>query len=310
MAALRTAVMEARRVHAISQQEGVVSSATPFAFHSFNWRPKTANRLDTPLLSPETPIEELPLRKSVHEAFKALNIYCIEDLSAISEGELLAEVSIGRKTTNRLREILAGLGMEFSPNPDHRQRALDQSKAIQALSYEARAVALRDLKDSSPTASLGLRPATLIRALDLGHESVGALRRLRLVTICEAFGKRETREIYEALMLTDRPFAASAKPVELWRHGLADTDELVAPTAAHTPIEELRPWLGTSVDALQARGIYTLDALRRFAVDKAVTSRRRLGKVTAERVATFLVTHVSPEPYPRPAHFRAVSMRH
>ncbi|MEJ8813674.1 hypothetical protein WKW77_21485 [Variovorax ureilyticus] len=305
LAAMRKAVVEAKRIHAISQREGIVAEDVPFVFASFNWHPKAAQRLDSPLLAPETPIEEIPLRANVHHILRELAIFRVEDLSAISESELLSEESIGRGTLTRLREALAQVGMAFSPDPDATQRALDQSRAVLALPREARASALKGLKDASPLSSLGLRPSTLTRALGRGHQTVGALRKLSLAVICESFGKREAREVYEALMLTDRPFAGSATPLELWRHGLVETHELAAPTAAHTPVEELRPWLGSSVDTLNARGIHTLDALRSFVAREEVTSSRGFGRTTADRIFAFLDAYVVAPPYRRGAIHRA-----
>jgi hypothetical protein len=112
--------------------------------------------------------------------------------------------------------------------------------------------------------------------------------------LCEGFSKREAREIYELLMATDRPFASSAPAAELWRHGLASTKELSIPTAEGTPIAELRPWLGTSVDSLGASGIHTLGALRR-AASKGV-SFRGMGRLATERVLGFLADHFTPCP--------------
>ncbi|SCK22474.1 Bacterial RNA polymerase, alpha chain C terminal domain [Variovorax sp. HW608] len=222
----------------------MVARETPFVFSTFSWRPKRAQRLDgLSRLTPETLIDELPLRPIVRHALKELKIFCIEDLSAISEGELLNEQAIGRSTINRLQDVLARVGLEFSPNPDSRQRALEESKAVLALSPEARTSALRRVKDSATPSSLGLKPSTLTCALDQGYQTVGTLRKLSLAKLCEVFGRREAREIYQALMLTDRPFAASAPALELWRHGLVEGNGLVEHTASHAPFEELPPWL-------------------------------------------------------------------
>jgi len=68
-------------------------------------------------LSPETPIDEISVRASARDALKELSIFCIEDLSAISEQELLKEVAIGPKTLGRLREVLSRVGLDFLPNP-------------------------------------------------------------------------------------------------------------------------------------------------------------------------------------------------
>jgi len=300
LGALRAAIVEAKRQHAVALREHLIPVDSPFAFPTFNWRPKGPQRLDTPvLLKPDTPIDEISVRASAREALRELSIFCIEDLSAISEQELLQEEAIGAKTVGRLREILARVGLDFLPNPNSEERAREQSKAVLALPYEARALALRNLEDSAPVSALGLRSSTLNRALANSHETVGELRRLSLAQLCEAYGKREAREVYDLLMLTDRPFTGSAAPIELWRHGLVATKELSIPTAPETPIAELRPWLGTSVDSLNACGIHTLGALRAAASRGDVASFRGIGRVTAERVVGFLGAYVTPQPYRR-----------
>jgi hypothetical protein len=298
LGALRAAIFEAKRNHAIALGEHVISGKTPFAFTTFNWRPKGPQRLDMPILvKPDTPIDEIPVRASAREALKELSIFCVEDLSAISEQELLQEEAIGAKTVGRLREILSRVGLDFLPNPNMEERAREQSRAVLALPSELRARALR--ADSAPVSALGLRSSTLGRALAQEYETVGQLRRLSLPALCEGFGKREAREIYDLLMTTDRPFAGSAAAIELWRHGLVSTKELSIPTADDTAIAELRPWLGTSVDSLGACGIHTLGALRRAAVKGEVPAFRGMGRVTTDRVLGFLGAYVTPQAYRR-----------
>lgn len=300
LGALRSAILEARRSHAIAVRERVISAETPFHFPHFNWHPKPSLPLDAPLgLGRETPIDEIPLRTDVRKVLTARSIYCIEDLSAISEWELMAQGSIGSNTLSRLRNALAQVGLEFLPNPNQRQRAIEQSKAVLALSSEARSSALRGLRDSASVSSLGLRVSTLERALDHCHSTVGDLRKLSLDLLCESYGKREAREIYDALLLTGRPFACSVSHIELWRRGLIETKELVAPTTADTPIGELRPWLGASVDFLAARGIQTLGALRSAASRDDVRSIRGIGSAAAERISGFLGAYVVKQPYRR-----------
>jgi len=300
LGALRAAIVEAKRQHAIALREHMIPSGSPFIFPSFNWRPKGQQRLDSPgQLRPDTPIDEIAVRASAREALRDLSIFCIEDLSAISEQELLKEEAIGAKTVGRLREMLARVGLDFLPNPNIEERAHERSKAVLALPSEARALALRGLADSALVSALGLRTSTLSRALANGLETVGQVRRLTLPLLCENFGKREAREIYDLLMATDRPFASSAPPIELWRYGLVTTKELPVPTAPETPINELRPWLGTSVDSLSACGIHTLGALRGVASRGDVASFRGMGRVTSDRVLGFLGAYVTPQPYRR-----------
>jgi hypothetical protein len=46
---LRAAIVEAKRQHAIALREHLVPVDSPFAFSTFNWRPKGPQRLDTPV---------------------------------------------------------------------------------------------------------------------------------------------------------------------------------------------------------------------------------------------------------------------
>lgn len=115
--ALRTAIHEARRQHADALRESLIPRNSPFEFQSFDWRPRGSQRFNMPAqLSPETPIDEITMRSGARDALKNLSIFCIDDLSAISEQELLNEEAIGSKTVGRLREALARVGLDFLPN--------------------------------------------------------------------------------------------------------------------------------------------------------------------------------------------------
>jgi hypothetical protein len=153
--ALRAAIVEAKRRHAMALRERAIPMGSPFAFPTFEWRPKGPQRLDLPTqLRPDTPIDEIPVRASARGVLRELRIFCIEDLSAISEQELLQEDAIGAKTLCRLREILTRVGLDFLPNPNIGPRAQERSKAVPALRSEDRAPAPRGLADSAPVSSL------------------------------------------------------------------------------------------------------------------------------------------------------------
>lgn len=117
LGALRTAIHEAKRQHASALREQLIPPGAPFSFPSFDWRPRGAQRFSMPdQLSRETPIDEISMRAGAREALKNLSIFCIDDLSAISEEDLLKEEAIGAKTVGRLREALARVGLDFLPN--------------------------------------------------------------------------------------------------------------------------------------------------------------------------------------------------
>jgi hypothetical protein len=117
LGALRSAIHQARRQHADALRERQQPVEQPFHFHTFDWRPRGAQRFSMPAqLSPETPIEEISMRAAARVALKRLNIFCIDDLSAINEQELLQEEAIGAKTVGRLREALTRVGLDFLPD--------------------------------------------------------------------------------------------------------------------------------------------------------------------------------------------------
>ncbi|MDM0002311.1 hypothetical protein QTI24_27155 [Variovorax sp. J22P240] len=141
---LRAAIHEAKRKHAAARREARIPADKAFEFHTFEWRPKGPQRLAAPSkLSPQTPIEEIPVRASAREALSELNIFCVDDLSAISEQELMMKQAIGAKTLNRLREVLACVGLDFLPNPTDqltacagRRRSVDAPGNVGATSNE------------------------------------------------------------------------------------------------------------------------------------------------------------------------------
>jgi hypothetical protein len=154
MAALRTAIHEAKRQHAAAFREHQPAQRAAFSFLSFDWRPRGAQRLNMPTrLRPETPIDEIPVRASARDALKNLSIFCIDDLSAISEQELLEEEAIGAKTIGRLREILGRVGLDFLPDPDN---PAVRHPIVAALAPNKRlpAPALHDAEPNAPAAQV------------------------------------------------------------------------------------------------------------------------------------------------------------
>ena len=70
------------------------------------------------------------MRAKARGALFELNIFCVEDLSAISEQELMMTDAIGAKTVNRLREVLACVGLDFLPDPSDEVAAFEGSRAV------------------------------------------------------------------------------------------------------------------------------------------------------------------------------------
>jgi hypothetical protein len=121
LGALRAAIVKAKRRHANSIREGMVAADTPFVFPTFDWRTESVQSPERPLES-DTPVDDFPVRPSARQALKELGIFRVEDLSAISERELLRKGAIGLKTVTRLREIAWRIGLDLLPNPNANER--------------------------------------------------------------------------------------------------------------------------------------------------------------------------------------------
>ena len=116
--ALRAAVHREKQAHSALLRAHRTPSGSPFVFESFDWIPRRAQRWDVAQVGPQTPVEELLVRTGAREALKRLHIFCLEDLSAITERELLGEQAIGVKTVARLREMLVRANLDFLEDPD------------------------------------------------------------------------------------------------------------------------------------------------------------------------------------------------
>jgi hypothetical protein len=94
-------------------------------FPGFEWAPSVptlaspAARQPSPVTR-ETAIVALPLSKRAKRALEQRNILALEDLSAATESEVLQCPDIDQDILQRLRELLAGVGLAFeaaSENP-------------------------------------------------------------------------------------------------------------------------------------------------------------------------------------------------
>ncbi len=72
-------------------------------------------------------VEELELSVRSYNCLKNANIQTIEDLVQKTEAEMLRTKNFGRKSLNEIKEILAGLGLQFGMRIDSQGRLLDPS---------------------------------------------------------------------------------------------------------------------------------------------------------------------------------------
>ena len=291
LASLHRGLVEARRQHAAALREGLIAPDAPFEFEAFTWKPKGGRSASTSViaegLGPETPIRELPVRPRVQFVLHQRNIFCLEDLSAISEHELLCGDGVGVKTVGRLREMLAAIGLAFQPNPDARGRAFEESRSLRAMPEPCRAEALLGLADDAPLSHLALRPMTMRRAQRAGFKTVGELRSLNPPNLAGRFGPSERREIYERLIETGRVFREAYPPSDLWRYGLIDRASMTFPVDPETPLVEVRPWLGGAYRVLK-RHFRELGALRVAAECGQLSDISGIGPHTARQLAAVL----------------------
>lgn len=291
LAALHRGIVEARRQHAVALREGLIASDSHFEFPTFIWRPTGKREAFSALaakLGPETPIGELPLRQRVRFVLHQKNVFCLEDLSAISENELLRGDGLGVKTVGRLRELLQSIGLDLLPNPDQRGRELDESRALRSLPDESRVASLKGLSDSAPLSHLGLRGGTLRRAERTGFKLVGELRASSPRILAIRFGSSERREIYARLLETGTAFSETPSPTELWKQGLIDRDDMQFPREPETPLADLQPWLGAAFKPLKRKGMRDLGSLRAAADQKELASISGIGSSTADKLVQLL----------------------
>lgn len=117
LTAMAKAIQAQRAEHAARLTNAAPPLRPRFNFQSFDWQAHS-NRLDIQArLQPDALIDELPLRPAVKARLRELSIYCLEDLAAISEEELLAQDEIGGNTVAKLRALLGRAALDFLPAP-------------------------------------------------------------------------------------------------------------------------------------------------------------------------------------------------
>jgi len=255
-------------------------------FDVFAWEPVGKRRLETGSMQGATPIKALALKPRVRHVLSLLNIYYLEDLSEISESELIREPSVGQTTVARLREALHAIGMDFKPNPNPVGAMYDKNRALRKIPVEMRA---HSLTDASHISELGLRSAILSRALDRDVITVGDLRAHSLRSLCMLFGQSQVKEILAVLDRAGKPLTTRPNQLELWRHGLLTADEVHVETARTGAVLNLAPWIGWAcAKMLEEREVKTvgdlLNALKRGDLGKL----KGVGKGTEARVKRIL----------------------
>jgi Phage integrase protein. len=282
--AFRQAVQQAKSDRTDAVREGKPAEA--IKFDTFVWEPQDREAQDIGTLQGTTPIEELPLRPVTRHRLRELSIYCLEDLSEVSESELRRMPDMGATMVARLRELLNAIGMDFKPNPNPVAAMYDRNRLNRKLSFEERA---RTLINDSHLSDVGFSPPTIKRALIRNYETVGELRALTLRTLCIEFGKAQVKEILETLKLVGLPLQPEPTKLDLWRHGLLKSQEMQFSADANSALDDLAPWIGqAAVTYFKEEGLETVGELVARAGEDGLRKIKGVGARTAAQTVAFL----------------------
>lgn len=284
--AFRKALLRAKADRHKAVRSGLPADSVPF--DTFTWAPNDTEPVDNVPVTRTTPVDELPLRPVVRFALREMHVYCLEDLSEVDERELACTPAVGAHTVQRVRTLLARVGLDFKPDEDPERRRSERNRLARKLAPEVRFASITDASDIS---ELGLSPGAYNRCRRKGHGTVGLLRELTLYDIARGFGEREAREIIEVLQRSGHPLRKQPTPLELWRYGFLSREELVIPTDASVDIGEFAPWLGSSlVDRLRKGGVTTPGGLRAMLGEGAGRPTVHLGPKTRAKLHAFLAS--------------------
>lgn len=251
-------------------------------FDAFTWEPLAKRRLEPGSIQGATPLKALALKPRVRHVLSLLNIYCLEDLTEISESELIREPSVGRTTVARLREALQAIGMDFKPNPNPVGAMYDRNRALGKIPVEQRA---NSLSDASHLSELGLRTTTLSRMLSRDITLVGDLRTQSLRSLNTHFGKAQVKEILSVLDRAGLPLINQPSQLDLWRSGLLSAGEVRIDTSRKGTVLNLAPWIGWAcAKNLEAHGVRTVGELLKAAKSGELRKSKGVGKGTEARV--------------------------
>lgn len=282
--AFRQAVQQAKADRTNAVREGKPAKA--IKFDTFVWKPQDNEIKDVGNLQGTTPIEELPLRPVNRHRLRELSIYCLEDLSEVSESELRRMPDMGATMVARLRELLRAIGMDFKANPNPVAAMYERNRLNRKLAIEERA---SSITDDSHLSDVGFSPATIKRALKRGHESVGELRALSLRTLCIEFGKAQVHEILETLKQVGRPLHSAPTQMDLWQHGLLKGEEMPFGADANSGLDNLAPWIGqAAVTSFKREGMATVADLVARVEAGGLRKIKGVGARTAAQTVAFL----------------------
>lgn len=280
----RMAVLKAKADRMALQQNGKAQEG--INFDSFVWRQNVTDETLDLGLHPATPVDELPIRHKVKTALKNMNVFALEDLSEVTESELLMISNSGRITVEKLRSMLAKIGLMFKSETDPAQKLQTENRLARRLPAADR---LKSVTNESSVSELGLKQSTLERALRNGHLTVDHLRALSPRDLLLSYGNKQLEEIVTIFSQAGVAFHNPLSNLDLWWLGLLKRDDLPYPTDPNAGIGEAAPWLGSSVvERLKKCGVDTLQALSETMRRPDSVARLRFGPKTRTKINEFL----------------------
>lgn len=282
--AFRLFVLRTKADRRAAEMEGLPHSSMPM--ESFCWNPRGQPENQNAPPEGTTPLEELPLRHSARQALRAMNVFCLEDLSEVSEREFHALRDVGALTVEKIRGLLASVGLTFKPSADPEARLREKNRVARKIAPSTR---LASITDDSNVAELGLSASTFNRACRRKHLTVGNLRTLTVRDLAFDYGNTQVREILDTLKRAGLALHQAPTQTELWHYGLISADQLVLPTDPMTPLQDYSPWIGNAlVRRLQKRGVGTIPQLAGILNSGAAKTIPGIGARTQKKLLSFL----------------------
>lgn len=256
---------------------------TPDAPVEFVWVPPAPPAAPaSEALTPLTDIAKLGLRPGALQQFRLMNIFALEDFSAVSPAEMGRLVNVGSTTVSRIRDMLRSVGLDF--------RAGDEARTRTRPRPEARPKETASIGDETSLVGLRLEPQTLGKLTLQGLRTVGELRELTPAQLAALLTMRRRQEVFRLLRAQGLNLRAQPTELELWRHGLVPLCDLARPSD-EASVLSLQPWFGGGPTraALDA-GIATVGQLHALAAAGAMPPGvRGIGPSTWSRIRKFLL---------------------
>lgn len=259
------------------------TDAAPCAPAEFVWVPPTpALPLAGEALTPLTGVDKLGLRPGALQQFRRMNIFALEDFSAVSPAEMGRLVNVGNTTVARIREMLRSVGLDF--------RATDEVPMRARSRPAARPFEPASFGDETALAGLGLKPQTLGKLTLHGLRTVGELRDLPAAQLAALFSVRRRQEVFRLLRTRGLNLRSQPSEFELWRQGLLHLCDLQRPSD-EASVLSLQPWFGAALtEAALAAGIATVGRLHALAASGAVPPRvHGIGPYSWNRIRKFFL---------------------